>query len=72
VDAGNGESWEGRQTDHAAGQDYFYLFVDDVFTNDPGQQWELKVTYQDVEKALPCAFSTRKDKSAILSFLHFQ
>ncbi|BAO45129.1 hypothetical protein [Thiolapillus brandeum] len=47
VDADNGESWEGRRTDHASGQDYFYFFVDDVFANDPGQQWQLKVTYVD-------------------------
>ncbi len=47
VDADNGESWEGRQTDHTSGQDYFYFFVDDVFANDPGQQWQLKVTYVD-------------------------
>lgn len=47
VDPDNGESWEGRLTDHANGQDYFYFFVDDVFANDPGQQWQLKVTYVD-------------------------
>ncbi len=47
IDADNGESWEGRLTDHANGQDYVYFFVDDVFATTYQQQWQLKVTFVD-------------------------
>ncbi|HID45782.1 MAG TPA: hypothetical protein EYP34_08515 [Chromatiaceae bacterium] len=43
----NGESWEGRLTDHANGQDYVYFFVDDVFATTYRQEWQLKVTFVD-------------------------
>ena len=47
IDPDNGESWEGRLTDHANGQDYMYFFVDDLFANGHQQQWQLKVAYID-------------------------
>ncbi|WP_456413071.1 hypothetical protein [Thiolapillus sp.] len=47
IDPDNGESWEGRLTDHANGQDYMYFFADDLFTSDHQQQWQLKVTFVD-------------------------
>ncbi|WP_457667479.1 hypothetical protein [Thiolapillus sp.] len=47
IDRDNGESWEGRQTDHANGQDYLYFFIDDVFATDYQQAWQLKVTFVD-------------------------
>ncbi|WP_456379997.1 hypothetical protein [Thiolapillus sp.] len=47
IDADNGESWEGRITDHANGHDYFYFFIDDVFATAYQQQWQLKVTFVD-------------------------
>ncbi|WP_293647570.1 hypothetical protein [Thiolapillus sp.] len=47
IDRDNGESWEGRLTDHANGQDYLYFFIDDLFAADFQQSWQLKVTFVD-------------------------
>ncbi len=43
----NGQAIEGRRTDHANGQDWLYFFLDDRFADDPGQSWQLLVTYVD-------------------------
>lgn len=47
IGSDNGESWEGRRSDKANGQNYFYFYVDDVFALAYHQQWQLKITFVD-------------------------
>ena len=47
----NGTSYEGRQTDHVAGQDYMYFFVDDLFMSGRAPIIDIKVTFRDMGTA---------------------